>query len=234
MAEQTAVIRLRGVSKTYGGDVPATVLRDIDLDIYEGDFAVILGKSGSGKTTLLNLVGLLDTATTGTVEIEDRVVESLDEEDRASLRREFLGFIFQFHHLLPEFNVLDNALMPCRIRGHRYEKEARERVMKMLEAVGLEDKLKSRPDQLSGGQQQRVAVVRAFANDPRVVLADEPTGSLDSKTTAQVLDLMHDIQARTGTAFVMVTHDESMTSVANRVIELKDGRIIRDERNGSP
>lgn len=230
MADEAPVIRLRGVTKVYGGIVPTPVLHGIDLDIFAGDFMVIIGKSGSGKTTLLNIIGLLDTATTGTVEIKGRLVSTIDEDGRAKLRREFLGFIFQFHHLLPDFDVLDNALMPCRIRGRSFELAARERVERMLKMVELEDKVKSRPSQLSGGQQQRVAVVRAFANEPSVVLADEPTGSLDSKTTEQVLELMHDIKEQSGTAFVMVTHDEAMTSVANRVIEIKDGRILRDER----
>lgn len=230
METKAPVIKLSGVHKVYEGVVPTPVLHGIDLEIFPGDFAVILGKSGSGKTTLLNIAGLLDGATSGQVEVEGRPVHEMDDEQRAELRRMFFGFIFQFHHLLPDFNVLENALMPCRIRGKQFEDEARDRVEEMLRMVELGDKLTSRPSQLSGGQRQRVAVVRAFANQPRVVLADEPTGSLDSKTTVQVLALMHDIMARFGTAFVMVTHDEAMTEVANRVIELKDGRIVRDER----
>lgn len=230
MADEAPLVSLRGVGKTYGGEVPTEVLHDIDLDIYPGDFAVILGKSGSGKTTLLNLIGLLDAVSEGRVEIEGREIQTIDEDERARLRREFFGFIFQFHYLLPDFDTLANALMPCRIRGWKYEEEARERVIEMLEDVGLGDKLKNRPSQLSGGQNQRVAVVRAFANSPTIVLADEPTGSLDSKTTQQVLELMHRIQRETGTAFVMVTHDEAMTRVANRVIELQDGRVISDEQ----
>ena len=229
MAE-SPIIRLSGVDKSYGDEVANQVLFGIDLEIHRGDFAVIFGKSGSGKTTLLNLIGLLDTPTRGQIEIGGRQVAQISEEERATLRREFLGFIFQFHHLLPDFNVLDNALMPCRLKGRRFEREARERVIDMLEHVGLGDKLESRPNQLSGGQQQRVAVVRAFANSPRLVLADEPTGSLDSKTTAQVLSLMAEIKEAVGTAFVMVPHDEAMTEVAHRVIELADGRVVADHR----
>lgn len=228
--DESPLISLKKVDKTYGGEVPTDVLFEIDLEIYPGDFAVILGKSGSGKTTLLNLIGLLDSITDGAVEINGREIETLDEDERARLRREFFGFIFQFHHLLPDFDVLANALMPCRIRGREFEDEARDRVVGMLEEVGLGDKLANRPSQLSGGQSQRVAVVRAFANNPKLVLADEPTGSLDSKTTEQVLELMRRMQLETGTAFVMVTHDEMMTEVANRVIQLKDGRIVSDER----
>lgn len=230
METKEPIIKLQGVNKVYQGVVPAPVLFDINLNIYPGDFAVILGKSGSGKTTLLNIVGLLDGATSGRVDIEGHAVHEMDEDHRAELRRMFFGFIFQFHHLLPDFDVMENALMPCRIRGKEFEDEAYSRVEEMLKMVELGEKLKSRPSQLSGGQRQRVAVVRAFANQPRVVLADEPTGSLDSKTTVQVLALMKDIMQRFGTAFVMVTHDEAMTKVANRVIELKDGRIVRDER----
>lgn len=230
MADETPLIRMRGVEKVYGGSVPTHVLHEIDLEIHPGDFVVILGKSGSGKTTLLNLIGLLDAVSGGTVEIDGREIETIIEDERARLRREFFGFIFQSHYLLPDFDVLDNALMPCRIRGRSFEEEARPRVKAMLEQVGLGDKLRNKPSQLSGGQNQRVAVVRAFANNPTLVLADEPTGSLDSKTTEQVLELIAQMQRKTGTAFVMVTHDEMMTRIANRVIELMDGRIIRDER----
>ncbi|MGM0555303.1 MAG: ABC transporter ATP-binding protein [Myxococcota bacterium] len=227
--QQNSILRLDGIDKVYTNGVDNQVLFDIDLELYEDDFAVLLGKSGSGKTTLLNIIGLLDTPTAGELLLKGSDVAQLDEDERARLRREYLGFIFQFHHLLPDFSVIDNVLMPCRIRGKKYEDEARERVVDMLEMVGLEDKIDSKVTQLSGGQQQRVATVRAFANDPRLVLADEPTGSLDSKTSKQVMDLMREINQETGTAFLMVTHDEELASYATRVIELEDGRIGRDE-----
>jgi lipoprotein-releasing system ATP-binding protein len=224
------LLRLEAIDKVYRDGVENQVLFDIDLELYENDFAVLLGKSGSGKTTLLNIIGLLDTPSDGQLFLDGRDVSELDEDQRAQLRREYLGFIFQFHHLLPDFNVIDNVLMPCRIRGKSYEIDARERAESMLEMVGLKDKIDSKVTQLSGGQQQRVATVRAFANDPRLVLADEPTGSLDSKTSRQVMDLMRKINRETGTAFLMVTHDEELASYATRVIELEDGRIERDER----
>jgi lipoprotein-releasing system ATP-binding protein len=224
------LLRLEAIDKVYHDGVENQVLFDIDLELYENDFAVLLGKSGSGKTTLLNIIGLLDTPSDGQLFLDGRDVSELDEDQRAQLRREYLGFIFQFHHLLPDFNVIDNVLMPCRIRGKSYEIDARERAESMLEMVGLKDKIDSKVTQLSGGQQQRVATVRAFANDPRLVLADEPTGSLDSKTSRQVMDLMRKINRETGTAFLMVTHDEELASYATRVIELEDGRIERDER----
>lgn len=230
MDSRTPVLVLRGVEKEYGGAVRTQVLFDINLTIAREDFVVVLGKSGSGKTTLLNLVGLLDTPTRGTVEMGGRPVQELSADERARIRRDELGFIFQFHHLLPDFSVRDNALMPCRIRGLAAEREAEPRVLSMLAQVGLGDLLERRPSELSGGQQQRVAIVRAFANAPRLVLADEPTGSLDSKTTEQVLSLIQTIRAESGTAFVLVTHDESLGKLANRVIELADGRIVRDAR----
>lgn len=229
-ADPEPILELAGIEKTYFGGVDEEVLHGIDLEVFAGDFAVLLGKSGSGKTTLLNIIGLLDTATVGRLRIEGQDVSELDEDERAQLRREYLGFIFQFHHLLPDFDVLENALMPCRIRGREYEERARGRVVEMLELVGLGDKVHSRVDQLSGGQQQRVATVRAFANDPKLVLADEPTGSLDSKTSESVMGLMRKINRETGTAFLMVTHDEELTGYADRVIELKDGCVARDDR----
>jgi lipoprotein-releasing system ATP-binding protein len=223
------IFRLEGVEKVYRDGVDNQVLFGIDLELYEEDFAVLLGKSGSGKTTLLNLIGLLDTPTGGRIWLDEREVSELGEDERARLRREYLGFIFQFHHLLPEFDVLDNVLMPCRIRGRAFEERARERAIEMLEMVGLGDEIDSKVTQLSGGQQQRVATVRAFAHGPRLVLADEPTGSLDSRTSERVLDLMREIHREMGTAFLMVTHDEELTDYATRIIELRDGRVERDE-----
>lgn len=219
------IMRLEEIRKTYTDGVPEEVLFGIDLELKAGDFAVLVGKSGSGKTTLLNIIGLLDTPTAGKLYLDGRETSTLDEDERARLRREYLGFIFQFHHLLPDFDVLENVLMPCRIRGKSYEEEARDRAVEMLEMVGLGDKIETPVTDLSGGQQQRVATVRAFANDPNIVLADEPTGSLDSKTSRTVMELMREINEETGTAFLMVTHDPELTDYADRVIELADGRI---------
>jgi ABC-type lipoprotein export system ATPase subunit len=177
-----AVIELQGVGKTYvSGETSTPVLFDISFKIMPGEFVAIVGGSGSGKTTLLNLMGLLDRPTVGALCIQGRPVQELEEEERAVVRRDRVGFIFQFHYLLPEFTVIENALMPSRMRGVRWERTHTSRMTQLLETVGLGDKLKSRPSQLSGGQQQRVAVVRALANEPALVLADEPTGNLDSK-----------------------------------------------------
>jgi lipoprotein-releasing system ATP-binding protein len=226
---EDVILRLDDIRKTYTNGVDEEVLFGVDLELRTGDFAVLVGKSGSGKTTLLNIIGLLDTPTAGRLFLDDRETSTLDEDERAQLRREYIGFIFQFHHLLPDFNVLENVLMPCRIRGKEYEEAARDRAVEMLEMVGLGEKIQTPVNELSGGQQQRVATVRAFANDPTVVMADEPTGSLDSETSRSVMDLMRDINRETGTAFLMVTHDPELTDYADRVIELQDGRIVADE-----
>ena len=226
---EDVILRLDDIRKTYTNGVDEEVLFGVDLELRTGDFAVLVGKSGSGKTTLLNIIGLLDTPTAGRLFLDDRETSTLDEDERAQLRREYIGFIFQFHHLLSDFNVLENVLMPCRIRGKEYEEAAHDRAVEMLEMVGLGEKIQTPVNELSGGQQQRVATVRAFANDPTVVMADEPTGSLDSETSRSVMDLMRDINRETGTAFLMVTHDPELTDYADRVIELQDGRIVADE-----
>jgi lipoprotein-releasing system ATP-binding protein len=220
------VVEIRQVSKTYvNGAIETPVLFDISIPIQHGEFLAIVGGSGSGKTTLLNIMGLLDRPTGGEVLVEGRPVGTLDELARAQVRRERLGFIFQFHYLLPEFTVIENALLPCRMKGRAFETAQEERMRELLSLVGLEDKLKSRPAQLSGGQQQRVAVVRSLANNPAVVFADEPTGNLDSRSGRTVFDLMRRLSRESGTAFVMVTHDDNFALEADRVIRIKDGRI---------
>jgi ABC-type lipoprotein export system ATPase subunit len=221
----SAVIELRGISKTYENGVPTPVLFDIDLHVSPGEFVAVVGSSGSGKTTLLNIMGLLDAPTTGEIIIGGHPADRLTEEQRAFLRRDYLGFIFQFHYLLPEFSALENALMPCRLQGRAKEEARRERVTALLEQVGLKERLHHRPSQLSGGEQQRVAIVRALANDPSLVLADEPTGNLDSQNSQGVFELMRELNRTTGKSFLMVTHDEQFASRADRVIHLVDGRI---------
>lgn len=225
MSEIEAAVELRGINKTYNNGVATQVLFDIDLRVMPGEFVAVVGSSGSGKTTLLNIIGLLDTPTSGEVILAGQDAAALSENERARFRREYLGFIFQFHYLLPEFTVLENALVPCRLSEGNCSQETEDRMKRILEQVGLEDRLNYRPSQLSGGQQQRVAIVRSLANDPNVVLADEPTGNLDSKSGTDVFNLMHELNKTSGKAFLMVTHDEKFASMADRQVRIADGRI---------
>lgn len=226
MSQGTPVVELSGISKTYGGDVPTPVLFDVELHVAPGEFVAVVGPSGSGKTTLLNIIALLDTPTSGVVRIDGRDAAELSEDERARLRRDYLGFVFQFHYLLPEFSAIENALMPCRLRGRDAEAARHERVAALLEQVGLGDRLHYHPSQLSGGQQQRVALVRALANDPVLVLADEPTGNLDSRSSRAVFELMRELNRTTGKAFLIVTHDEPLARQTDRIFRLVDGRIV--------
>lgn len=230
MSQLEPALEFRVAGKEYPGAVRTVALAEATFRIQPGEFVSVLGASGSGKTTLLNLAGLLDSPTSGQVLLDGKDVSTLDEEERAAYRRDYLGFIFQFHYLLPEFTVLENALMPCRLKGRDAEEQARDRVRELLVRVGLEDRLLYRPSQLSGGQQQRVAIVRALANDPHIVLADEPTGNLDSKNGRAVFELMRELNRATGKAFLLVTHDEHFAAETDRVIHLADGYITADRR----
>jgi len=221
----TPVLECRKVNKVYGGEVPTHVLHDIDLTVLPGEFVAVVGASGSGKTTLLNLLGLLDHATSGAVLVQGRDVSGLRPDEMSCLRRDLLGFVFQAHHLLPEFTVLENALMPANLRGAAAARASRPRVVAMLERVGLGHRLHFHPGQLSGGQQQRAAIIRALSNDPAVVLADEPTGNLDTASGREVFQLMRELNRETGKAFVMVTHDPRLQAEVDRVVTLVDGRV---------
>ncbi|MFQ3548141.1 MAG: ABC transporter ATP-binding protein [Armatimonadota bacterium] len=224
------VLELKNINKQYGKSVVTKVLKNINLKVYSEEFVSVVGSSGSGKTTLLNILGLLDTPTSGEVIIGGKNAASLSEDERAMNRRNFLGFIFQFHYLLSEFTVLENAMMPCLLSGSKCDNNKKEKMIELLERVGLGDRLHYKPSELSGGQQQRVAVVRALANEPTIVLADEPTGNLDSKSGQAVIDLMKELNEYTGTSFLMVTHDKDFASQTKKTIHLVDGTI---EDNGS-
>ena len=224
------VISLRGIDKIYTQGVRAQVLFDVNLDIAAGEFVALVGASGSGKSTMLNMVGLLDTPSAGQVLIAGRDAATLDEDERSRLRREHLGFIFQSHYLLPDFNIMENVFLPCRLRGDPPSGESWARVESLIETVGLSEHRHKRPHQLSGGQQQRAAIVRALANQPRLVLADEPTGNLDSQTRDIVFKLMRDLSRRQGQAFLMVTHDASLATEVDRVVTIRDGRIVDEHR----
>jgi lipoprotein-releasing system ATP-binding protein len=206
-------------------------VQNVDLSVGENEFVAITGPSGSGKSSLLYLLGLLDLPTTGEVLIRGRDTSHMDEEERAFARLSLLGFVFQFHFLLPEFTVLDNVLLPMRALGRDSSDAMRTRARDLLGSLGLGDHMNKRPDQLSGGQRQRVAVARALANEPPIILADEPTGSLDSKASEQVFGVLRDIVDKHGKTVVAVTHDLGLAERMDRHIELLDGRIVGDEQH---
>jgi lipoprotein-releasing system ATP-binding protein len=222
------VIEARNVTRILAETVPVTLVKDIDLAIFPGDFMAITGPSGSGKSSLLYLLGLLDLPTTGEVLINGRPTHDMDEAERATIRLGTLGFVFQFHFLLEEFTLLGNTMVPMRQLGRFKGGAMRERAEYLLDALGLADHMHKRPDQLSGGQRQRVAVARALANDPPVLLADEPTGSLDSKSSEQVFQILADIAGRDDRAVVAVTHDLDMAERMDRRVRLIDGGIVAD------
>jgi lipoprotein-releasing system ATP-binding protein len=219
------VIETRGLRKTYFGKVAVPVLHGIDLRIKAGEFVAIIGQSGSGKSTLLNILGALDVPTSGTVLINGVDISSLDDDALAALRNEGIGFIFQFHHLLDEYTCLENALLPLIIRQGSVGEAEYTRVIRLLERVGLGHRLQNHPDAMSGGENQRCAIVRALANEPQIVLADEPTGNLDSRSSQEVFALMREMNREIGVAFVMVTHDDRLAQAADRILLIEDGRM---------
>ncbi len=229
IAPSEALIEARNVTRILPGIVPTTLVQDVTLRIQANEFVAITGPSGSGKSSLLYLLGLLDLPTTGEVLIRGRDTTHMDEEERAFTRLSLLGFVFQFHFLLPEFTVFDNVMLPMRALGRLSTEAQRERARYLLGALGLGDHLTKRPDQLSGGQRQRVAVARALANEPPVILADEPTGSLDSKSSGQVFDVLRALVHEHGKTVVAVTHDLGLAERMDRHIELLDGRIVSDD-----
>jgi ABC-type lipoprotein export system ATPase subunit len=219
------VVETRDLRKTYFGKVAVPVLHGIDLRIRAGEFVAIIGQSGSGKSTLLNILGALDVPTGGTVLVNGVDIGTLDDDALADLRSAGIGFIFQFHHLLDEYTCLENALLPLIIRHGSVDEAERTRVVRLLERVGLGHRLGNQPDGMSGGENQRCAIVRALANEPRIVLADEPTGNLDSRSGQEVFALMREMNREIGVAFIMVTHDDRLAQAADRILLIEDGRM---------
>jgi lipoprotein-releasing system ATP-binding protein len=221
------IIQLSDVYKHYGNDgVTTEVLHGIDLTMLQGEFTALIGPSGSGKSTLLNIIGLLEQPTSGSIQVQGRETGVLSDEDLTLLRGKSIGFVFQFHHLIPAFSALENVMMPLMLVEGRPTEEQFKRAKKLLTRVGLADRLDFKPGKLSGGQQQRVAIARALASNPSLILADEPTGNLDTAAADEIFKLLQEVNQEFGTTFLIVTHDPRLAKRCSRVIELVDGRIV--------
>ena len=223
------IIRLKDLRKVYMDGVEVIALDGVSFSIEEGEFLSIVGPSGSGKSTLLNMLGLLDTPTSGTILLRDKDVTKASQKERARLRNKELGFIFQYHHLLPEFSALENIMMPLLIAGVKKE-EAKRRANELLEQVDLVDRKDHRPTELSGGQNQRVAIARALANHPAIVIGDELTGNLDTKSSNKIYELLRHLNREMRQTFILVTHDMDMAEKTDRILRMVDGKLVCELR----
>ena len=222
------LIEIKNVNKIYGTTIKTQVLYDINLSVEENSFNSIIGESGSGKSTLLNMIGTLDKPTTGEVFVNGIKTGDMKKNQLAELRNQTIGFIFQFHYLLPEFTALENVIMPYLIKNPNPQKEVLQRAEELMDIMGLEKVKHNMANNMSGGQQQRTAIARALINNPKIVLADEPTGNLDSDTTENIYKVLREINERFKTTFVIITHDRRIAEKTDRIIEIKDGRIGLD------
>ncbi len=228
-----AVISLQSISKHYNmGNQTVKALDNVDLNIYKNEYVAIMGPSGSGKSTMMNIIGCLDSLTNGTYILNNTDVSEMTDAELAEIRNKEIGFVFQTFNLLPRFSSLDNIILPLVYSGMK-KKERIEKGKQMLESVGLLDRMEHKPNELSGGQRQRVAVARALVNNPSIILADEPTGNLDTKTSLDIMQLFEDIY-NDGNTIVLVTHEEEIAKHARRIIRLRDGQIESDEINKNP
>lgn len=224
----TPILSVRNLSKTYtSGERSLTVLDEVNFEAQPGDTLSIVGPSGSGKTTLLGLCAGLDRASTGSVALNGIALDQLSEDQRAAIRSQYVGFIFQNFQLLPTLTALENVMVPLELRG---ESNIKPRSMELLDRVGLADRHNHYPTQLSGGEQQRISLARAFSNQPAILFADEPTGNLDAETSEKVEDLIFNLNREAGTTLVVVTHDLELANKTQRIIQLKGGKVIRDEQ----
>lgn len=226
-----SIVQIRSLSKGYAeGNRARPILSDVDLDIEEGEFFVLLGKSGSGKSTLLNLISGIDHADSGAILIDDTDITTLDERRLTLFRRDHIGIIFQFFNLIPTLTVLENITLPAELRGGNVD----QRALELLERVGLRDRADTFPDRLSGGEQQRVAIARALAQDPAIVIADEPTGNLDEETGQQILRLLLELTRNVGRTLIMATHNPEIVPLADRVCRIHDSKLVITLRESHP
>lgn len=223
------VIRMENIVKTYylGKPNELEILHGINLTVNKGEFVSIVGESGSGKSTLMNIIGVLDRQTQGDYYLEGQDVNGMSDEVRSAIRNRRIGFVFQNFNLLPRANALKNVMVPL-LYGEEHSKNGKEHAMEMLKMVGMEDRADHRPNELSGGQKQRVAIARAMINDPAIILADEPTGALDSKTGHMVMDLFHKLHEEQGKTIVLITHSQELAQETERIVTLLDGQIVAD------
>ena len=223
------VIRIENIVKTYylGKPNELEILHGINLTVNKGEFVSIVGESGSGKSTLMNIIGVLDRQTQGDYYLEGQDVNGMSDEVRSAIRNRRIGFVFQNFNLLPRANALKNVMVPL-LYGEEHSKNGKEHAMEMLKMVGMEDRADHRPNELSGGQKQRVAIARAMINDPAIILADEPTGALDSKTGHMVMDLFHKLHEEQGKTIVLITHSQELAQETERIVTLLDGQIVAD------
>ena len=223
------IIVLKDLSKIYGNGVEVRALDGVSVSIKAGEFVAIVGPSGSGKSTLLNMIGLLDTPSIGQIFLKGIDVSQASPEERARLRNQELGFVFQYHHLIPEFSALENVMMPMLI-AKKGKAAAKEKALELLSAVGLADRQDSRPNQLSGGQNQRVAVARALANGPSIVIGDELTGNLDTKSSDLIYNLLRELNRKINQTFILVTHDMTLAEKTDRILRIVDGKLVCELR----
>lgn len=222
-----AIIKLEGIEKVYRTkEIKTLALQNVNIEIDKGEFVSVMGPSGCGKSTLLNIVGLLDTPTAGKLELLGKDVEKLGDKGKADFRNRNLGFVFQSFHLIPSLNVMENVVLPLMYRNGVGVKDRKEKVRSVLDRLGLSHRLRHFPSQLSGGQCQRVAIARAIVGDPEIILADEPTGNLDSQMGKEVMDLLHELNKQDGRTIVMVTHNEEQARSTDRIIRFFDGRQV--------
>ncbi len=232
--ETPAVVQVANLEKTYRlGNVTVNALRGVNLTLYQAEFVVITGPSGSGKTTLLNIIGTLDKPSSGKVTIDGEDITGMKDGQLTKLRRHKIGFIFQFHNLIPVLTALENVELPLLTAGTK-PSTAKERASLMLERVGLKERLTHLPDELSGGEQQRVAIARALANHPKIILADEPTGDLDTKTGSEIVQIMYEAAKRENASVLVVTHDPVVEDRAEKLFEMRDGMITKASQQRSP